>query len=51
MNLDEFLMDELNISKKKAYEIAYAVDKFNKINSKDKKKKEKKKLNISSPNE
>lgn len=50
MNLDEFLMDELNLPKKKAYEIAYAVDKFNKISGKDKKKKEKKKLNISVPN-
>ena len=51
MSLDEFLMEELNISKKKAFEIAYAVDKYNKTNGMEKKiKKEKKKLNISIPN-
>jgi len=51
MNLDEYLVQELNISKKKAYEIAGVVDKYNKIKEKVKpEKKEKKKLNISIPN-
>lgn len=43
MNLDEYLMKELNISKKEAYQISYAVNKY----TKDKKKI---KLNIKLPN-
>ena len=44
MKLDEYLMKELKLSKKKAYEVAYAVEKYNNLN-----KKPKKKLNIKIP--
>ena len=37
MNLDEYLVQELNISKKKAYEIAGVVDKYNKTKGREKK--------------
>mgnify|MGYP000913461606 CR=1 FL=1 len=50
MNFDEFLMQELSLSKKKAYEIAGAVDKYNKTKGKLKEKKEKNKLKIIIPN-
>lgn len=43
MNLDEYLMKELNISKKEAYQISYAVNKYTK-------EKKKIKLNIKLPN-
>ena len=42
MNLDEYLMKELNISKKEAYQISYAVNKYTK-------EKKKIKLNIKLP--